>query len=340
MKTLLEMYNKISQDPKKYMYYNNPNKNIILENAWENTNKANSFIRAYFKAGGKAVFDVAGIKYLGFPDTRDVHTISVFLLGITIAEKIGDSISDGELFRWFLMCLYHDMGYAIENDSSLISRAPNLDKFIELVNVKKDNNIFNIYNEKTLCENYFKYVIDKFHHIDHGIAGGIILYSKLVENYFYIKNTYGYNNEEFIHNDLLYSKKLFDEYKEAAIGIIRHNMWFTDDENETKQYKKYHLERLIVSKDNKISFKKEKLLFLLGLADTIEPLKHFRNVKSKCVLNGISMCAYESKISIKINENCLECSGYIKKLDSLKKWLDINISKNNYKPDEVGIQIN
>lgn len=340
MKTLLEIYNEISENHKKYMYYNNLSIDISLKNVWENAEKANSFIHGYFDVGGKVVFNVEKIKYFGFENKRDIHTVSVFILGIAIAEKIGYSITREELFIWFLMCLYHDMGYAIENDASLISKAANLERFIELVNVKGDNNIFNLYRGKTLCKNYYKYVRDKFNHIDHGIAGGIILYSKLVENYFHVKNTYKYDNEDFIHNGLLFSKKLFDEYKEAAIGIIRHNMWFAHNDEEKKQYEKYHLESLIISKDNLISVKENKLLFLLCLADTLEPLKHFYNVKSKCVLNGILMKVNKSEILIKINENCLECYNYIKKINSLKNWLDVNIEKNTYKTDEVVIYIN
>lgn len=192
MKTLLQIYNDISENKNLYDYYGS---NLILKDAWINVKSAHSFIQQYFQNGEKAIFELKICRDMYQPDIRDIHTVSVFILGIEIARKMKNRILGNELFIWFLMCLFHDMGYKLENKTDLVKEYYTLDKFLQKNEIKEEYNIFKVYKKKTLCENYYRYraedryrttehgVIKEHGVIDHGIAGGIILYKVLVKNY-------------------------------------------------------------------------------------------------------------------------------------------------------------
>lgn len=53
--------------------------------------------------------------------------------------------------------------------------------------IKDDRNIFGKFREKTLCKNYYRNIKETRGHLDHGITGGLILYKKLIDNYYEVK---------------------------------------------------------------------------------------------------------------------------------------------------------
>ena len=145
MKTLLQIYNDISENKNLYDYYGS---NLILKDAWINVKSAHSFIQQYFQNGEKAIFELKICRDMYQPDIRDIHTVSVFILGIEIARKMKNRILGNELFIWFLMCLYHDMGYKLENKTDLVKEYYTLDKFLQKNEIKEEYNIFKVYKKK------------------------------------------------------------------------------------------------------------------------------------------------------------------------------------------------
>ena len=352
MKTLLQIYNDISENKNLYDYYGS---NLILEDAWINVDRAHSFIHQYFQNGEKAIFGLKICRDMYQPDIRDIHTVSVFILGIEIARKMKIRILGNELFIWFLMCLYHDMGYKLENKTDLVKEYYTLDKFLQKNEIKEEYNIFKVYKKKTLCENYYRYraedryrttehgVIKEHGVIDHGIAGGIILYNVLVKNYYMVKNHSGNNKDSFEYRNCMFSKDNFEDYAKAAIGIIRHNMWYANKSDDCKTYHKYGLDDLISEPQNKICYTDDRLLFLLCLADTIEPLKRFRNLGTNEEINEIlrQICMdieninnqKNSKITItiQVSDELENKDKLIENCRSLDSWMNVKTTQEDNK---------
>lgn len=341
MKTLLQIYKDISENKNLYDYYGS---NLILKDAWINVKSAHSFIRQYFQNGEKAIFELKICRDMYQPDIRDIHTVSVFILGIEIARKMKNRILGNELFIWFLMCLYHDMGYKLENKTDLVKEYYTLDKFLQKNEIKEEYNIFKVYKKKTLCENYYRYraedryrttehgVIKEHGVIDHGIAGGIILYKVLVKNYEMVKRKSENNKDSFEYNNLIFSTDNFKDYAKAAIGIIRHNMWYANKSDDCKTYYEFGLDDLISEPQNKICYTDDRLLFLLCLADTIEPLKNSDIKEYNKVLEGIYMDVKNinnqnnSKITItiQVSDKLENKDKLIKNCLSLNSWMNVD----------------
>ncbi len=113
--------------------------------------------------------------------------------------------------------------------------------------------------------------------------------------------------------------------KEAADAIVRHNMFVAKKEQEI-DYRKRGMDILIPSKSDEhlISLEKEPFTFLLGLVDTIEPMKRFECVNSKWLLEGFIIDIDSNAINIQV-PMCLDSTNYFQGIDSLDKWLNVQI---------------
>lgn len=92
-------------------------------NPFEDPFLVKNFIKEYFNNGGKSMVVADLINEM--EPMRHTHTVSAYFLGLLIKQKIcpdleilGESETDSYRFSylWFLVCLFHDMGYAQEND--------------------------------------------------------------------------------------------------------------------------------------------------------------------------------------------------------------------------------
>jgi hypothetical protein len=182
---------------------------------------------------------------------------------------------------WFLTSLYHDIGYVFEYDSKSHLNKNIKDFLPETANIKTCKNL----KYYKLGKNYFKYRKTQGI-IDHGVVGGFRLYSILRNIYENVLKTK--RDQLHVFKGLSYSPELYKFHKIAADAIIRHNMWLAIPDN-IYDYKKYDLYDLIesVGKDNKIDITNEQFTFLLGLCDTIEPIKRFSDIDAAFVLKHI-----------------------------------------------------
>lgn len=175
LKSLKEIYEEIANDKKRWSYYQN--NTLSLNNAWKDKGSANKFIHEYFKNGGKEVFNLKSpIGSLGGSHERDIHTVSLYILGIYLSEnlnwnKANTMCQRNFLFLWYLTCLYHDMGYKIEENVELVKAYGTLDKFMKEQEIDGETNLFKYIKKKELCKNYYRYIKATRGHIDHGITG-------------------------------------------------------------------------------------------------------------------------------------------------------------------------
>lgn len=266
------------------------------------------------------------------PENRFSHTVSLYLFGILVAEKIGFNninlpLWDNDarrnfLHHWSAICLFHDIGYFIENNTDIYPPK-------EFYSLESIYDKFNISYKMTnkLINDYYKYRIEKFNKIDHGIIAAILLFDQL--------NKRNSNMQEIAKTALVFSEKpLFgEEYKTSinnyALTIAKHNMWFAKSSNDAT-YKKYDLFELLPRADSshKLSLKNDGLLFILCLIDSIEPIK-------KCGSDSIEKILRSIKLDIQ-DKSLIISANYIKN-ENLSKWLDIQEKDNEIKVQLEGI---
>jgi hypothetical protein len=162
---------------------------------------------------------------------------------------------------------------------------------------------------------YFKYSLNHWKVIDHGIAGGLILFDELAKNRIIKESSFSY---------LDFSKSVENQYKEAAYAVATHNIFLPREIDKTT-YINYGLERLISQKP--IHFYKYPYLFLLGLVDTLEPLKTYCCVNPNLVANHVhfeftdDLSHHEIKIKV---EEPLSFSTFAAKKGGIENWLALS----------------
>lgn len=365
----------------------------------KNINDSKEFIYNFFKYGGKSylIHDIIP----KCSQLRISHTLSVFFIGLLIKNnsfhdlKIIDD-NQNEIFEfnylWFLVSLFHDMGYVQEedwkykfeyrkksNDFKIIMKNHdfpinsfriyhNYNAYYDLgiiypapcyfrinpimptykVSFIKNNTYYTdkiIFNNgttitrsmypKSTIFNYLEYckMNEDINHYDHGIVGGLWLYDSLVKNYYLSYISLNDDNESirnFCVNNLHFSINQFPVFAYLADCIISHNMWLATDYKTIELYKKCGLKQLIPPLAQPIQFDTNPLLFILALADTLEPIKTCCDPDSKLNIEPIEIlknieCVFNYKnISLLFNNEGI-FEKMKEKLDGLENWLAINI---------------
>ena len=112
---------------------------------------------------------------------------------------------------------------------------------------------------------------------------------------FFRESIYEFHNER----GLYFCSEQVKLFSYIADCIASHNMYMADDnEGCIAKYMDYSLNCLLPDKFQLISYKDNPLLFILCVADTIEPSKKFPNYRNEDVLNFIS-------IEYSLNDNFL-----------------------------------
>ncbi len=335
MKTILEHIKDLPRS--EWDYYYDINRLNELQNPFLDNNISHAdFIFRYFKRGGKVeVFDTIGNDFseIRYPN----HINSVFFIGLLIyyntglKEKFNLGINAPGYktfpFIWFLISLYHDNAYHIEKKSELINDNKNLKQLYFNFNIehilfeKKHSNVSKILMD--CCKKYFEYRIQEGKVIDHGIFGGLMLYDRLIK----IRR----KKAEAHEDNLFWGEALEEQYKLAASAIATHNIWMPN-KKQNDLYSKYELNNLINFKP--LKFNNFKFLYLLGIIDTIDPIKTFieDNVDEKYIFENLKMEFKNSSIIFSIVQTSkLDFQKLINKCKYFNGWLDVTVSFSNEK---------
>lgn len=287
-----------------------------------------NFIK-YFYFSESLVKLIINTKFEGF---RDKHTVSAFLLGILLKDKlklstkklpkVGQDSKDSFLYFWSMISLSHDLTFWMETTDQFYDTAKTIDGFVGSFSLK--HNLLEKSRYSNLISSYYQYKSDVFNQMDHGITCGLILYDFLMKDY---EHRLKIKKEAaiIISSD---DWKFSNDYPKHALTICetiaRHNMWVADDKN-VKEYEKYGLYDLIPTTTgfHKVAYSEnESLLFLLGLVDTLEPVK--------CLLkdnSDIDVYDLIKNISIEFNHRkkrlTISSGKYITE-EIINKWLGIS----------------
>ncbi len=224
------------------------------------------------------------------------------------------------LLSWLLICLFHDVGYAIEkNQDCKMNMGLVLDNYclgniwdlkcpIDTTLPPFPNNFpicyMNIlpkYDQYRKISGIFK---DKRPTYDHGIYGGIILHKALEK----MPEKFG----------------MPPKYYEYVVWVIMcHNMWFAQNVNAEYIYKLLGMDSLCVSRGGyQISAERHPLLWLLSVVDNIEFTKRKISVKW---LNEITIDELSSDfLKVSVSEKAKKgryIDKYVESLKGLNEWL-------------------
>ena len=341
MKTVREIINSLSHN--EWSYYNTDNTDIRLTDAvLSDKNKAIEFIEDYFNLAGKE-------RVLTFPAfdrnkefvlNRAPHIISTFVLGLKIAECLdiitGDRDESGFSFqyRWFLTCLYHDIGYIYEKKTVCEWLRMTASDGLEAIQAVCDihyvhDRIFKTYS-RDIVDIYLKGRAKcsggKVGVLDHGIVGGLLLYDGLRKQF---ERSWGKRTDKLhsLREDfyvivkgrrLHCSNSHFNEYAKAADAIIAHNIWL----DTLQEYlNDEHIDLPV--KDKQIKYSENELCFILGLADSIEPLKRFEDFPERA--ERVFFSFDNGVITIQSDQEIIQGEKGYGRIKDTEKWLGIKV---------------
>ena len=164
--------------------------------------------------------------------------------------------------------------------------------------------------------------------LDHGIVGADEFFSRLVVNYvkeyrvmaagdFFRESIYEFHNERGLH---------FCSEQVKLFSYIA-----DDNESCITKYMDYSLNCLLPDKFESITYKDNPLLFILCVADTIEPSKRFTNHHNEDVLKLISIDYNKNTnlLYVEVDEELYNCDvghKYVSDIEGLEEWCDIKTS--------------
>lgn len=266
---------------------------------------------------------------------RAKHTVSAYLLGTIIRDKLQfdtrnwrrlpkeSSPSGSFKLFWSWICLFHDIGYYYEEHSDKYLVFSQLEDLEKELGIENDLLSFSAYPD-LIRKYYKKRVNDMRPAIDHGIVGAILLFDALMD---------------LANGDKPYSeiRKYSSFFAKICDTIALHNMWRAT-EKTLLEYQQNNLYELIPSEDNRhmVFYRKNPLLFLLGIVDTIEPIKFFcrdkrykHPVTHRDVLSDIKMAfiVNSGKKEIRISSTNEHFQEYVDSLqnheEGLPAWLGV-----------------
>lgn len=284
---------------------------------------------------------------------RLVHAASAYLLGLAVRENLGlnfdvlprifshGAIGDAFHFFWSAICLCHDLGYYYERgcedcDLSLMDHSAGRCQLLKIrrdmfeldagslasLGIQPGNEMDWVLSALELAKNY-----DRLRRrcgeenrsggvVDHGIAGALILYDMLMDEYerFRPKEDTSRRRDPTkisdIHAGELSAHAGHKRFAACSViiacTVARHNMWTAEVSNAAR-YRRYGLSALCeggsaarIRGDDSM----EQLLFLLAFMDTIDPVKgvYVRKAESPspdpaalvrhrvALLNDVSIC--------------------------------------------------
>ena len=265
------------------------------------------------------------------------HVVSLFFLGFALYSKISviKSYIDKQIsglgilnkeysaerrfsFFWFLLCIYHDLGYAYEN--GLLNNNNSTDKELQMPEGFSPK----LYTKENI-DKYDKYRQCKWNVKDHGIWGGRVFYSEMLN--------IGKDIAKSHNSEIFETEEVERIYQYAAWLIMCHNINFDNGKSDyTNCYKCQGLNDFIIPKARCISLTNNPLLFLFCFADTIEPTKKLKSTngdstKDMEICKNLKMELSNDKIKFGIDDlqDYVVCDSYVNNLKLLKEWLiDIN----------------
>lgn len=376
IKTLKDIYDAAINDRGSWDYYENiDNESPHFQLAdMDNSKKCRSFIIKYLHHGQKdSNFFLDEIDALS--DDRCKHIVSTLFWGTIMYNSCNkvksniDNIVKNLKFRsdevpsrkfsylWFLMALFHDLGYAVEDGNveyefdviikkakEIILDQPNTTNFKDSDLDKKicaclENSNFSSndgYSSDlasissmlhSVCEEFHCSIPNRYN------ESSVMRYAEYRKCFFGKKDHGVYGGMTFFmelygllikrqsdgYSDLYFDKDLIIPFGYAAWIIICHNIFYINANTIPPCYRCKKLDDFVIGDKYPINSFEHSILFLFCLADSIDPFKMFGGIKSYKQID----CTLD-KETITFNVSKLKCADrlhFLQKMSSLNNWL-------------------
>lgn len=193
------------------------------------------------------------------------------------------------------------------------------------------------YSQNTLV-GYFNYCLNHRQRLDHGIIGGSLFYDRMIKNYIYayvssIEEQHKYPNlSDFKFRERHFSAEQLPIFSYIADCIMVHNVW--KEKEETKSlYMYYRLNELSGGNYKQISFQANPLLYILSIADSLEPVKiygkQYSNLQIESILRKLDIDYQPGscKITFSFCDDSIPIDPLYQEALNLTDWTTIQCSK-------------
>lgn len=178
---------------------------------------------------------------------------------------------------------------------------------------------------------YLNYCINERGRVDHGIIGGMLFYDRMLKNYLVayttLSNEYAHapNLEDFYYRDRHFCTEQLKIFSYISDCILSHNIW-KQPNDKREEYERYGLTQLLGEHFRNISYESNPLLYILVVADTLEPLKIYQqanpNLRAEEIIDAIDIeyAPASRSLTISSNSSKIDISLMHSKADSLAEW--------------------
>ena len=329
IKSYIDIYNKAEELIEKFLFVSNKIKSDILTNCL-NILKEKERDTTDLELNGRlrhivSLFFWGHVLYQNVPAIKaNMNLQFKQFVKSGLFENETDSEENMQIlfsFMWFLLCIFHDFGYAYEKNLFSEVKDSAFDEDIDAELDRPDDFQPDIYSIENI-EKYARYRKCAFGCKDHGIFGGKVFYGTMLEI------------GKLIAVDSIASKHFKAEnvhkiYQYAAWVISCHNIFYNKGNNRfTNCYICQGLECFINPKARCLTLTRNPLLFLFCFADSIEPTKTLRSKsydkKTDYEISKALNLSFENN-TLKFDLSNIKCKEvkdkYLRNILSLNDWL-------------------
>ena len=180
---------------------------------------------------------------------------------------------------------------------------------------------------------YFNYRINVHKKVDHGIIAGYMFYDRIIKNYVlsYLANSDMHkrdNLSHFIYKDRVFRQEQIPVFAYIADCIMTHNIWM-ETEKYSNEYREYMLDELMKDTFRKITYEENPILYILCIADTLEPTKAYAEIPKEIILNSLDIDYTPQSKQIKFStlSTDIDINVLYKKAKDLEDWTSVKCNR-------------
>ena len=178
---------------------------------------------------------------------------------------------------------------------------------------------------------YINYCINERGRVDHGIIGGLLFYDRMLKNYMVAYTTHAnkcphsVNLEDFYYRDRHFCIEQLKIFSYISDCILSHNI-YKQPSDKRAEYKRYGLTQLLEENFRYISYENNPLLYILVIADTLEPLKIYHraipDLRTEEIIDAIDIQYAPASRSLTFSSSSskIDISILYRKAESLAEW--------------------
>lgn len=174
---------------------------------------------------------------------------------------------------------------------------------------------------------YFNYCINERKPPDHGIIGGYLFYDRIIKNYLaaYLsalqESHYPVSLSDFYFHERHFSENQLPVFSYISDCILSHNIWKQSEETR-ELYEYYNLSAALGETYKILTIRDNPLLYILAIADTLEPIKAYEKINPQTVSESINIeyTPGSHELTFSSSNNAVDISELHRRAKGLEGW--------------------